>query len=289
MDTFIKQQQEILHDIELKLNGKTVFFDGDTDPITALILHKVIRKIDKNERLFLILESPGGSIDSAAKIVHMCKEYFNELNVIVPYYAKSAASLIAIAADNLYIGKCGEIGPIDPYVQHPVGNYRFPALAIKDAIEVIEETKDPYVKMGLTDKIDPYLMGSYKRTLREARQYIEKANLIKTASNKEKVISELTETYISHGYPIDRKACLKIGIKFSDLDNEIFSTIYDFMENHLEFNLESEVPIKLLILSDKLKEVKFSKKTELSKQSEGKKSSIKDKAIKIKKSHKGKT
>lgn len=288
MDTFIKQQQKILHDIELSLDGKVVFLDGSTDPISALILHKVIRKLDKKERLFLVLDSPGGSIDSAAKIVHMCKEYFRELNVIVPYYAKSAATLIAIAADNLYVGKCGELGPIDPYVQHPIENYRFPALAIKDAIEFVEGTKDPYVKMGLTDKIDPYLMGAYKRTLGEARQYIERANLVETASNKEEIITELTQTYISHGYPIDRKECSRIGIELSDFKDDIFSIIYDFMENHLEFNLGSEIQIKLLILSDTLKEIKFSKKVELPKQQEGKKSSIRDKVIKTKRLLKGK-
>jgi len=283
MDTFIKSQQKILHDIEVKVGGKVIFFDGSIDPISALILHKVVRKLDAAERLFLILESPGGSIDSAAKIVHMCKEYFRELNVIVPYYAKSAATLIAIAADNLYIGKSGEIGPIDPYVQHPVEGYRFPALAIKDAIEFVEETRDPYVKMGLTDKIDPYLMGAYKRTLGEARQYIERANLVESASNKEKIITEITQTYISHGYPIDRKECLRIGIKLSDFEDDIFSKIYDFMENHLEFNLECAVQVKLFILSHKLKETKFSKKTEIYEQKEQKKPSVRDRIIKTKK------
>lgn len=77
------------------------------------------------EKLYLIIESAGGNIDSAAKLVHLCKEYCKELNSVIPHAAKSAATLTAVSSDNLYLGKGGELGPIDPQVKHPLSDYYF--------------------------------------------------------------------------------------------------------------------------------------------------------------------
>ena len=246
----IKKQKELLKQIEKDLKGNVLFFAGDINRLTTFNLHKILRSIKKENKLFLILESPGGELDSAAKIINICKEYSQEFNVIVPFYAKSAASLIALSADNLFLGNAGEIGPIDPQVKHPALNMFFPALAIKDAIEVTESSKDPYVKMSLADKIDPYLMGAYQRTLKEAGQHLEKSNLIKSSKDKEKVIKELTQTYISHGYPICAKECSRIGIKTSKFKNDkIFEKVYTLFEEHVDFIINPIIGFQFCIIS----------------------------------------
>ena len=213
----------------------------------------IIRK-NRGGKLFLILESPGGQIDTVAKIVHVCKEYFDEFNVIVPSYAKSAATLICLAADNLFLGKSGELGPIDPQVMHPLekGVY-FPALSIKDAIEFIESSKDEIVKIGLTEKIDPYLMGAYKRVLNLAEQYLASANLIKNSENSKEIINSLTQKYISHGYPIDLKECKDLGIKTTNFrKNGLMDYIYDLFEEYIDFIIINKVKTKLIIFSSKI-------------------------------------
>lgn len=263
MENFVKQQQQLLERIENNLKGGVVFFEGQISPITAVLLHKILRKMDKSEKLFLILESTGGNIDSAAKIVHMCKEYFPEVNVVVPFYAKSAASLIAIAADNLYLGKGGEIGPIDPQVKHPSQGYYFPALSIKEAIAVVEETKDPYIKMGLTERLDPYLIGAYRRMLGEATQYIERAKLVEESKNKDEILNELSQKYISHGYPIDRKECKRMGLRISDFDEDTNNLLYELAEGYICSLVDNEeLQSDLFIITKKLSEVKVNKNSQ---------------------------
>jgi hypothetical protein len=39
--------------------------------------------------------------------------------VIVPYYAKSAATLIALGADKIYLGQHSDLGPLDAVIEHP--------------------------------------------------------------------------------------------------------------------------------------------------------------------------
>jgi len=69
-----------------------------------------------NVDLDLLLQSPGGDIDVAEKIMYMCTRKAKSFRVIVPESAKSAATLIALAADEIVMGYTSELGPIDPQI-----------------------------------------------------------------------------------------------------------------------------------------------------------------------------
>ncbi|VVB79921.1 Serine dehydrogenase proteinase [uncultured archaeon] len=241
--------------LEKRVGGKVIFFDGELNSSSAFHFHKVLRKLT-GKKLFLVLESPGGHIDSAAKIIHMCKQYFKEFNVVVPSYAKSAATLICVSADNLFLGSGGEMGPVDPQVLHPLEQKTYiPALSIKDALEFIESSNDPYVKIGLTEKIDPYLMGAYRRVIKLAEQYLHDAHLVKTSKSPKEVIDALTHKYISHGYPIDIQECEKLGIPLKKFkDEKIMDEVYDLFEEYIDFTIthSERLKIGLLILSSNL-------------------------------------
>jgi len=46
----------------------------------------------------------------------------------VPRYAKSAATLLALGADRILLGKFAEIGPLDAQFDDPEREYRLSAL-----------------------------------------------------------------------------------------------------------------------------------------------------------------
>ena len=65
--------------------------------------------------LDLMIHSPGGNGVVAEKIVDMCRKHCKKwFRVIVPNMAKSAATLISLGADEIVMGYCSELGPIDP-------------------------------------------------------------------------------------------------------------------------------------------------------------------------------
>jgi hypothetical protein len=83
--------------------------------------------------LDLVLHSPGGSATAAEQIVNYLRTQFDSIRVIVPLQAKSAATMIALGADEIVMGRFSELGPIDPqiFVPIPGGQGRFaPAHAI---------------------------------------------------------------------------------------------------------------------------------------------------------------
>jgi serine dehydrogenase proteinase len=73
----------------------------------------------KKGRINLMLDSPGGSLDSAYKIVRSLTAYASELNVHVPRRAKSASTLLALGAGRVYLSRFGELGPLDTQIFDP--------------------------------------------------------------------------------------------------------------------------------------------------------------------------
>lgn len=85
-------------------------------------------------QLDLILHSPGGTAEAAESIVEYLRTRFEDVRVIVPIAAMSAATMIALAADRIVMGAHSQLGPIDPQftMMTPEGPRSAPAQAIKD-------------------------------------------------------------------------------------------------------------------------------------------------------------
>ena len=90
---------------------------SDVAPVTALL-----ERDDETENLDVWINSPGGSAQTAEKIVAACRAGCSgEFRVVVPNMAKSAATMTALCADQIVMGYLSELGPIDPQVPVQVG------------------------------------------------------------------------------------------------------------------------------------------------------------------------
>ena len=68
----------------------------------------------KDDKLDIILHSPGGSLEAADQIVQYIRKKYTDVRVIVPQNAMSAATMITCAADEIIMGKQSALGPTDP-------------------------------------------------------------------------------------------------------------------------------------------------------------------------------
>ncbi|MCL4417237.1 MAG: hypothetical protein M1365_11165 [Actinobacteria bacterium] len=69
---------------------------------------------DINKKLLLMINSPGGLPEVTEKMVELIRSKYEEFKVIVPNYAKSAATLLSFASDEIIMSDTSELGPIDP-------------------------------------------------------------------------------------------------------------------------------------------------------------------------------
>lgn len=122
----------------------------------ANMLEEVLRVTDLSKGLCLVLNSPGGDALAAERIVHTCRVYSgNKFEVIVPRRAKSAATMIALGADKIYMGETSALGPIDPQI---IKKEEDGTETLFSADAVIKSYDDLLRKaIGTKGHIEPYL------------------------------------------------------------------------------------------------------------------------------------
>jgi len=233
---------------EIRNSTCIIFFTiGSIDYLVSNEFFNIIRKEKKIENLDMILESGGGQIEDALKIAHLCKDFSNKFSVLVPYYAKSAATLIALYADELILCKAAELGPIDPQVKHPVLDMFIPASSIKNALKFIESSKDPYIKMIMADKLDPFIIGAYNQAIDETKIYLEEIPKVKNAKNKNEILDTFTTKYLDHGYPITHKECENLNLcSTENLDDNLENLLYDIRQFLLKLMLKYDIDYLIL-------------------------------------------
>lgn len=95
----------------------------------------------KGEKLDIILHSPGGSPTATEALVKYLRTKFNDIRIIIPHAAMSAATMLACSANKIVMGKHSFIGPIDPqiFLLTQYGATFVPAQSIKDQFKIAEE------------------------------------------------------------------------------------------------------------------------------------------------------
>src|SRR3989304_58449 len=78
------------------------------------IISNQLRKVSKIDKIDLFLYSSGGDTMVPWRLVSMIREYCDKFSVLVPYKAHSAATMIALGADEIVMTNLSEISPIDP-------------------------------------------------------------------------------------------------------------------------------------------------------------------------------
>jgi len=122
MSENMENRLEIIDNIEKKINAKIItYICGDrpgalsqTYPDAIRPMYDHLKSIGNVEKIILYLYGIGGVLEVPWRMVTMIREFCDSFEVIIPYKAYSAVSLIALGADKNIIGRKGELRPISP-------------------------------------------------------------------------------------------------------------------------------------------------------------------------------
>lgn len=97
--------------IQNKRNSKVLVYYSVSilDFKDVKVLLEILQSLGKQTNLDLFLLSPGGYVDPAFKMAKLCRDFSENFSVIIPYYAKSAATLLSLGANELVMGHPSEI------------------------------------------------------------------------------------------------------------------------------------------------------------------------------------
>lgn len=77
----------------------------------------------RKKRLTVVLETTGGHVEVTERIVDVFRKHYKVVDFIVPNYAYSAGTILCMSGDNIYMDYFSVLGPIDPQVEGPNGNF----------------------------------------------------------------------------------------------------------------------------------------------------------------------
>ncbi len=132
-------------------SDEVILLKADIDEDCYSRLSEALTDIGFQERLALVLESLGGSIEWAFWIAKALREHCRALDVVIPSNAKSAATLIALAADRILMGRRGELGPLDQQRRDPAGGAMF-----RSPLETIQGLQ--YLRRYYQESIDDVML-----------------------------------------------------------------------------------------------------------------------------------
>ena len=240
---------EIINHIKklAKVRNKPQFLFIDAiNPETVIQVREKIQKLKQTnqqiEDIDFIINSPGGGADDAYRIIRTLRKSFKNVDIIVPFWAKSAATLLCIGGSQIIMDEFGEFGPLDVQIAKEMDDRpdygRESALIDENSLNRIETHskkmyqemftnlyEDEYIRIHknelskqifdyiakfyepLLKQINPYKLGEKKRKLDIGEQYAYRIlTLYNSKLSREKrimFVDYLINGCPDHGYIID--------------------------------------------------------------------------------------
>lgn len=218
-------------------------------------IYERYRGLPQVETLDILLHSPGGDIDCTYQLVKLLRGFSTKVRVLVPDYAKSAATFLCLGADEICMGKMAELGPLDAQIPDPRKSGEF--MSALDAFKALEylrqyamETLDLTVKMVLArstmnvnealsearqfvsiimsplyQQVRPLDLGEYSRILAVGQEYGRRvmsrySYRNKTEDEVNNILQRIIWAYPSHGFVIDYDEAKELGLNVTLLDEQ---------------------------------------------------------------------
>lgn len=210
---------------------------GDIQPFGDLL-----QRIPSGAKVDLMLNSLGGDIDAAEKVIYMCRKVASEFRVVVPEHAKSAATLIALASDRVLMGFASELGPIDAQLAGPGPGGAVFQTSARSFLDKFDEIKKEVERTGqLSPAYYPLLEGLnlgfirmcetlMERSEKFARKWLSKHMLKGDAAKAAKIAKKLCDVkkWLTHGMVIDADEAERLGIKVERIerDNPLWQEVW---------------------------------------------------------------
>lgn len=208
-DRYIRQL--LIGDIE-KLTGRSliVYFSvlseeiGHTDPDD---ISEIIQGLSSKDADFFI-QTPGGNVDATEKIISVLRKSLASYRVIVPSWAKSAGTVIALSSSKIILGVNSELGPIDP---------QFNANGFQVSAEIL--ANDP----NLAPHLQAHFKNAYERMRKMAETLLVNGMMKGRPSNDaQETLNKISSAsgYLSHGAVIDYDEATSLGLSVDYLPPE---------------------------------------------------------------------
>ncbi|MGA1840631.1 MAG: SDH family Clp fold serine proteinase [bacterium] len=223
-------------------------------PLNSLL--KSIPKSFKKENVFLLLHSTGGTLDVITSFVYLVRMHFKLFNVVIPEIAHSAATILSLGADKIYMSYYSSLSPFDPQVtiRTQAGNIAASLEAIEGYYSIMKDMfNDDTAKIQafnlLANRFPPEVLGEVERVKQQVKMIASK--MLKYQEFKddriESIVNRFQKEFFSHNYRIHFDEAKDLGLNVYLMNEELENLSLQLLSLYTQSfggksDLEIEIP-----------------------------------------------
>jgi len=237
------QRQELIKHINTSEGTKLICYvsslESEIDRNDVIGFVEMLHNIPENSPIDLLLNTGGGDVDACEKLVRLvlAKAGTQPFRVIVPDLAKSAGTLMALAASRIIMSDTSELGMIDPQFQLKDGRGNDLTYSVTGYLEAYEEhcealRKNPKDQIALLmlDSFDARTVKKFQGIRDRVRTFAE--DMLKRRGAPTSSISGPlmnASKWKTHGQPIGYADARQFGLPIEYLppDDERWSRYWE--------------------------------------------------------------
>jgi len=209
-------------------------------------MYEVLGKLGRHRRLFLNIKSDGGSGEAALRLIHLLRQYAGEVIALVTRECASAATMMALGADEIQMGPLAYLTAIDTSLRHELS----PADIDNDLVSVSQDEllrvirlwkekasdRDMNPYQTLFQYVHPLVVGAVDRSSSLSIRLCKEILSFHIADDEkaEQIATHLNSAYPSHEYPITLREAARIGLNVKPLGEKINTLLLELTELHAE-------------------------------------------------------
>jgi ATP-dependent protease ClpP protease subunit len=236
--------QAIITNIERQIGRKLlVYWTSDRGSVCSndvVALYEIFKQIGRSEDIALFIKSNGGDVEASLRLVNLMREYNTRVHALVPLESASAATMIALGADEIQMGPLAHLTAIDSSLVHDMSpiderNNRRVSVSQDELARIValwnansrEHHGNPYT--DIFQYIHPLVVGAIDRSSSLSIKICKEilSFHIKDEAECDRISKLLNSDYPSHSYPITMREAQRIGLKVSSLEPKVNDLLLD--------------------------------------------------------------
>jgi hypothetical protein len=220
--------QSLLARLQTSRGNPTLLAQGWLATDLVPVLHRCLHRMGRAKRLDLVLSTYGGAVTSARQVALLLREFTDRLTILVPQRARSAGTLLCLAADEVVLSGFAELGPLDanmgatesqaPGIPGTLSSEdirAFPSMA-RDWFGVQRPEDGLQLLAMLSQRIFPASLASFYRLDKLIRQVADELLAFQLPADEQvraRIVDQLVGGYHAHDYVLTRRDVQQLGLR----------------------------------------------------------------------------
>jgi hypothetical protein len=229
--------QEVLRALEGAVGGPVIAYwnsyNGEVCHNDVRGIYELLRGTPAIDTLHVFIKSDGGSGTASLRIVHLLRRFAKRLVALVPLDCMSAATMVALGADEIRMGPIARLSAVDTSLRHELSPLDRDNRRVAVSQNEVERILDAWRKFeggdaqhpfpALFSHVHPLVIGAVDRasslSIRLCREIL--SYHMKDEKLVERISNTLNSDYPAHSYPITLDEARRTGLNCTELDERV--------------------------------------------------------------------